>query len=161
MLRLVFGVVRALVVVLVVGVLAIPIVCTITHTKPYIVAGASMQPTYRLRDVVYVKAAEQYRVGDVVQVTTDNPFVHRIVAVLPDGRFRTCGDANCPNPAEWESGVDTEPVVSNQITGKVVLHVGEPWARIVRIGATWPGRVFGAIVCVLLLWPWTDRKRRA
>jgi signal peptidase I len=168
--RIVLGVIRGIIAVFVVAVLAIPIVCAATGTKPYIVAGGSMEPTYHLGDVVYVHQSTTYAVGDVVQILKGDAYVHRIVAACENGKFAvpeqpeeawpTCVAGTFLTLGDANEAPDLDPVGIGDIGGKVVVHVADPWARVIRIGSTWPGRIFGSIVCILVLWPWGEGRRK-
>ena len=152
---------RAVIAVVVAAILIVPLVCAATRTTSLYVAGGSMRPTFSVGDVVYVRESQRYGVGDIVHLEASQSYVHRIVAVQGDGTFLTCGDALCPDPDDRLAGtVDPEPVRWDEIAGKVVARIGSPWSWVLRQGATWPGRVVGALVCLAALWPWGQGRRR-
>lgn len=72
--------------------------------QPYSVLSGSMEPTYHVGSLIYVKKADaaSLKSGDVITFMVDNDTIatHRIVEVVPDAddadtiRFRTKGDAN-------------------------------------------------------------------
>ena len=88
----------------------------------YTVLSGSMEPTYHVGSVIYVKEVDPstLEVGDAISFLISEKTVatHRIIEVLPDEsdpnviRFRTKGDNN-----DIE---DTNPVHSNNVLGKVV-----------------------------------------
>ncbi|MBF0671205.1 MAG: signal peptidase I [Salinibacterium sp.] len=85
------------------------------------VLSDSMSPAYRVGDLLAVVPQECYAVGDAVtfQPVSGDPMLitHRVVASAsaPDGRsYTTRGDAN---------GTDDEPIVAEQIKGRVVAHL--------------------------------------
>lgn len=121
-----------------------------------IVHGVSMQPTLDNGDVVVLRSASTYHVGDIVayrvpagNAGAGNLIIHRIVDVSPRG-FVMRGDHRATNDAWFPSGHD--------IVGRVVLHVpllGEglwtllPW-------------LFGAVLGLgLILYFWSPREIEA
>lgn len=85
----------------------------------YTVISGSMEPTYSVGDLIYVKkvAPESIRVGDPITFVMNEDLVvatHRVVAVdAANQRFTTKGDAN-----EVE---DAAPVHFNNLIGKPVF----------------------------------------
>ncbi len=78
-----------------------------------VVLSGSMEPTLRINDLVFVKAAESYEVGDVVVYQGSLLVIHRIVSI--DGtRVVTKGDNN--NTAD-------DPIELSQIKGKLVGRI--------------------------------------
>jgi signal peptidase I len=91
------------------------------HWSPTLVTSGSMEPLVAPGDVVMVRpvAAKELTANTVVlfQRSDGERVLHRIVEQLPDGTFRTQGDAN---------GVpDSEFLHVEQIRGAAVLAV--PW----------------------------------
>lgn len=90
---------------------------------PVAVATGSMEPTIQVGDVVIVRRTDpdQLQVGDIVRYRKDNySVIHRIVAQQKgqNGQtlsFTTQGDNN--------NGPDSDPVLPDQIMGKVILTV--------------------------------------
>lgn len=90
---------------------------------PVAVATGSMEPTIQVGDVVIVRRTDpdQLQVGDIVRYRKDNySVIHRIVERQEgqDGQtlsFTTQGDNN--------NGPDSDPVLPDQIMGKVILTV--------------------------------------
>jgi signal peptidase I len=111
--------------------------------QPYTITSGSMEPLMRAGDVVVVAPIKGApAVGSVVTISPASPgaapVTHRIVEKLPDGRFRTRGDAN-PGP-------DGRLVDSGEIVGggRVVV----PLAGLVRLHA---GRLVPAAAGVALI----------
>lgn len=91
--------------------------------QPTAVLSGSMKPTMDVGDMAIVRdvPTDSIEVGDIIQYWRDGEMViHRVVEVSNGGNeklFVTQGDAN--------SVPDTEPVLPNQVTGKVVLTIPE------------------------------------
>ena len=93
--------------------------------KPYAVISGSMEPTYHVGSMIYVKktTAAELKVGDPITYVINGGTVvtHRIVEVLPDEdnptvvRYRVKGDAN--------KTADGEPVHINNVIGKPVFTI--------------------------------------
>jgi signal peptidase len=93
--------------------------------KPYTVLSGSMEPTYHVGSMIYVKSfpAEAFEVGDPVTFYLSGTTVatHRIIEVLPDPNdpsaryFRTQGDAN--------DTPDGDPIHSSKVIGKPLFTV--------------------------------------
>lgn len=79
-----------------------------------VVLSGSMSPTLEVNDLIVVRKAADYAVGDIVVYQTPRDLiVHRIVAVEAEG-FVTQGDAN--NTADL-------PIAAEAIQGKVVARI--------------------------------------
>lgn len=96
---------------------------------PSAIVSGSMSPAIDKGDVVIIKRVtpEEVAVGDVIQFRVESmPIAHRVVAIEErEGGFvfRTKGDAN--------PSVDTDPVLPEQVVGKVVMVVPKVgWATI-------------------------------
>ncbi|AET32554.1 signal peptidase I [Pyrobaculum ferrireducens] len=88
----------------------------LTGHVPVAVVSGSMRPVYDVGDLVILKRTSDVAVGDVVAFVVEGQLVmHRIVAVTPDGKFVTKGDA-VPVPDPWL--VPREAVV-----GKAVYRI--------------------------------------
>lgn len=91
------------------------------HWSPTLVTSGSMQPLVAPGDVVMVRpvTANELTANTVVlfERSDGERILHRIVEQLPDGTFRTQGDAN--------DVPDSEFLHSEQIRGAAVLAV--PW----------------------------------
>jgi signal peptidase I len=89
--------------------------------SPTLIVSGSMSPQVSPGDVVLVRPVPQDELGPDTVVLYDRPetgrVLHRIVAVLPDGTFRTQGDAN--------DVPDSAPVSPADVRGVAVLAV--PW----------------------------------
>ena len=106
--------------------------------SPTLVSSGSMQPLVAPGDIVMIRPAEAAELVPNTVVLYDTPgtgrVLHRILEQLPDGTFRTGGDAN--------SVPDSAPVQAEDIEGAAVLAV--PWvgrpslwlaeSRYVRLG---------------------------
>ena len=94
--------------------------------KPYAVISGSMEPTYHVGSLIYVKkvTAADLKVGDPITYVLPSGTVvtHRIVEVIPDEdnltvvRYRTKGDAN--NTADLG-----DPIHINNVIGKPVFSI--------------------------------------
>lgn len=89
---------------------------------PYTVLSGSMEPTYHVGSLIYVKKVNPatLKAGDPVTYHLSNGTVvtHRIVEVLEEGglRFRTKGDAN-------ESADFGDPLPASHVIGKPCFTV--------------------------------------
>lgn len=82
-------------------------------TSTLIVTTGSMSGTIEDGDMIIVKRADEYKVGDIItfiQAGDSVPTTHRIIRIT-DGRFYTKGDAN--------NAEDTRPLDKSEIVGKV------------------------------------------
>jgi signal peptidase len=91
-------------------------------TSNLIVSGHSMDGTYKTGDLVVVKRAAAYRVGEIVgfQVPADEAgagmvVIHRLHGIAPDGRFVTKGDNN-PEPDPWT-------IAASDIRGRAIVRI--------------------------------------
>ena len=92
---------------------------------PYTVLSGSMEPTYHVGSLIYVKKVSPYelRVDDPITYVIEGGTIvtHRIIEIIPDEddptviRFRTKGDNN--------NTPDGDPVHSNNIIGKPVFTI--------------------------------------
>ena len=83
------------------------------HYRVYIVHTGSMEPTIPIRSAVVVERGP-VRVGEVISFVSHNTVVtHRLVAVNPDGTYRTRGDANLTP--------DVSSVAASDVIGHVIL----------------------------------------
>lgn len=119
-----------------------------------VVRGHSMDPTYALGDVVYVRAASEYRPGDIVvyRVPKGQPgaginIVHRLSQVLSDGTMVLQGDNN-PEP-------DVFRPTRTDVVGRAVVDLGPVPLRIAAI-APLMAAIVVAIAIAALLWPDSD-----
>lgn len=120
--------------------------------KPYAVLSGSMEPTYQVGSLIYVKEVDPFKLeaGDIITYMLDEDTLstHRIVEVVPDEedsmpiRFRTKGDAN-----EVEDGnlvhyknVVGSPIFTIPYLGYVANYVQNP-----------PGTYITIVFCVILV----------
>jgi signal peptidase len=120
--------------------------------KPYTVLSGSMEPTYHVGSLIYVKNVDplDLRTGDPVTFMLNETTVatHRIIAVIPDEtdptvvRFRTKGDNNDIPDGEplHSANVIGKPLFSIPLLGYVANYIQTPPGRYVALGA-----------CILLL----------
>ncbi|MGV1037753.1 MAG: signal peptidase I [Candidatus Nanopelagicales bacterium] len=64
-----------------------------------VVAGSSMEPKFHTGDVVMTMERSEYQIGEIIVYTVtfgdkSGAVIHRIVAKVPDGGFKTQGDNN-------------------------------------------------------------------
>lgn len=91
-------------------------------TSQLIVAGDSMDGTYRTGDLVVVQRQAAYGVGDIVgfrvpsgEAGAGMVVIHRIVGLAPEGRFRTQGDNN-PEADPWT-------IDAGDVTGRAAVRL--------------------------------------
>jgi len=107
--------------------LALLVTAVSVAVVPRVLGGAaltvltgSMEPTFSPGDLVVAVPQDSYAVGDVVtfQPVSGDPTLvtHRVVGVRvgDETRYVTRGDAN---------GADDDPILADQIMGRVVWHV--------------------------------------
>ncbi len=109
------------------------------------VRGISMEPTLRTGDLLVMRRAEQYAVGQIVAFTSDMNsavVVHRIVDVLDD-RYLLKGDNN--------AFLDRFTPTADEIIGAEVLTIpgGE---RVATLAASTPTIVLQSLMLGLTLW---------
>ena len=124
----------------------------------FTVLSGSMEPTYHVGSLIYVKDVDPYELenGDVITFMLDEDTVatHRIVGVIPDEkdstvvRFKTKGDAN---EAEDGSLVHYKNVIGSPIftipqLGYIANYIQSPPGTYVAISA-------GAILLLLVFLP--------
>ena len=124
----------------------------------FTVLSGSMEPTYHVGSLIYVKGVDPYELesGDVITFMLDEDTVatHRIVEVVPDERdstvvrFKTKGDAN---EAEDGSLVHYKNVIGSPVftipkLGYVANYIQNPPGTYIAISA-------GAILLLLVFLP--------
>ena len=124
----------------------------------FTVLSGSMEPTYHVGSLIYVKDVDPYELesGDVITFMLDEDTVatHRIVEVVPDEndstvvRFKTKGDAN---DAEDGSLVHYKNVIGSPVftipkMGYVANYIQNPPGTYIAISA-------GAILLLLVFLP--------
>ena len=125
---------------------------------PYVVLSGSMEPTYHVGSLIYVKDVDPFELesGEVITFMLDENTVatHRIVEVVPDEedasvvRFRTKGDANenADGSLVHYKNVIGSPVFTIPQLGYVVSYIQNPPGTYVAISA-------GAILLLLVFLP--------
>ena len=120
--------------------------------RVYTVLSGSMEPTYHVASLLYVKEVDpsELKTGDVItyMVSEETVVTHRIVGVVPDEeepgvyRFRTKGDANNTEDGTLvhPQNVIGTPVLAIPEIGYLVDYVQHP-----------PGMYFGIAGAALLL----------
>jgi signal peptidase len=109
-----------------------------------VVSGDSMQPTFSGGDLLYARAADRYRVGDVVVFglngAASSLVVHRVIDIDEHGDFVTRGD----NRSTADGfAVDAADVVGSVrfrapgVAGTLRL-LSQPWTLAILCGA-WVG----------------------
>lgn len=114
-----------------------------------VVLSGSMEPAIMTDELIIVKAADTYAVGDIVVYQTGRMLVvHRIVD-MADGTVTTRGDAN---------NTDDAPVELSQIKGKVIAHIPDVGTAVRIIKTPWATAllIIGAVVTVEL--PYRKKK---
>ena len=147
------------VLVAVIVLLAVLLVGTrVAGLKAYTVLSGSMEPTYQVGSLIYVKDVDPFELesGDVITFMLDENTVatHRIVEVVPDEeddsvvRFRTKGDANenVDGSLVHYKNVIGSPVFTIPYLGYAVSYIQNPPGTYVDISA-------GAILLLLVFLP--------
>ena len=124
----------------------------------YTVLSGSMEPTYHVGSLIYVKDVDtdELKAGDVITYMLDEDTIvtHRIVDVIPDEtdpsiiRFQTKGDANDSvdgSLVHYKNVIGT-PVFSIPKLGYLANYIQKPPGRYVAISA-------GAIILLLVFLP--------
>lgn len=132
----------------------------------YTVLSGSMEPTYHVGSLIYVKktSPEDIQAGDVITflLNENTTATHRVVAVVPDEedpgilRFQTKGDANDNVDASLvhENNVIGEPVFTIPYLGYVANYIQHPPGLYVAVSA-------GAVLLLLVFLPdlFPERKK--
>ena len=124
----------------------------------YTVLSGSMEPTYHVGSLIYVKDVDtdELKAGDVITYMLDEDTIvtHRIVDVIPDEtdpsiiRFHTKGDANDSvdgSLVHYKNVIGT-PVFSIPKLGYLANYIQKPPGRYIAISA-------GAIILLLVFLP--------
>lgn len=122
------------------------------------VLSGSMEPTYHVGSLIYVKSVDykELEPGDVItfMISEDTLATHRIVAVVPDEedpetlRYRTKGDANAAEDGSlvhYKNVVGT-PVFTIPYLGYVASYIQNPPGTYIAICG-------GAVLLLLLFLP--------
>ena len=117
----------------------------IVGLQPYVVLSGSMEPTYPVGSLIYVKSTDykQLTVGDPITflVSEDTVATHRIIEVLPDKddpntiRYFTKGDANDePDGSSVHyKNIIGKPIFSIPYLGYVSNYIQTPPGKYVAI----------------------------
>lgn len=106
-----------------------------------VVLSGSMEPTLKVNDLVIIKEADVYAIGDIiVYQSVSDLIIHRIVD-LADGHVWTQGDAN---------NVMDAPIEMSMIKGKMVVRIPAVGA-IARVLKTVPGTIMMLAAAIVLL----------
>ena len=124
----------------------------------YSVLSGSMEPTYHVGSLIYVKDidTDELKAGDVITYMLDEDTIvtHRIADVIPDEtdpsiiRFQTKGDANDSvdgSLVHYKNVIGT-PVFSIPKLGYLANYIQKPPGRYIAISA-------GAIILLLVFLP--------
>lgn len=124
----------------------------------YTVLSGSMEPTYHVGSLIYVKDVDtdELQAGDVITYMLDEDTIvtHRIADVIPDEtdpsiiRFQTKGDANDSvdgSLVHYKNVIGT-PVFSIPKLGYLANYIQKPPGRYIAISA-------GAIILLLVFLP--------
>ena len=126
--------------------------------QPYVVLSGSMEPTYHVGSLIYVKAVDykELTVGDPItyMVSQDTVVTHRIIEVLVDEedpntiRYFTQGDANdVPDGSSVHyKNIIGKPVFSIPKQGSLSNYIQNPPGTYVSIAA-------GALLILLVFLP--------
>ena len=126
--------------------------------QPYVVLSGSMEPTYHVGSLIYVKAVDykELKVGDPItyMVSQDTVVTHRIIEVLVDEedpetiRYFTQGDANdIPDGSSVHyKNIIGKPVFSVPYLGYVSNYIQNPPGQYVAIAA-------GALLIMMVFLP--------
>ena len=128
-------------------------------TRLIAVEGASMEPIYQLGDVVIARENPNAEVGDVIvfRIPEGQPaagllIIHRIIAMWPDGTYKTQGDnRTTPDPFH---------IASNDIVGTPVLTLPR-FGRFIGLASS--PVVIGVctgLIATLMLWPTKAKNQR-
>ncbi len=136
--------------------------------KPFVVLSGSMEPTYHVGSLIYVKSVDyrQLQVGDPItyMISQDTVVTHRIIEVLVDEedpdtiRYFTQGDANevADGTSVHYKNIIGKPVFSIPYLGFVSNYIQNPPGKYLAISA-------GALLIFLVFLPDifsdTDKKK--
>ena len=126
--------------------------------NPYVVLSGSMEPTYHVGSLIYVKPVDykELKVGDPItyMISQDTIVTHRIIEVLVDEedpntiRYFTKGDANdvADGSSVHYKNIIGQPVFSIPYLGYLSNYIQHPPGMYVAIAA-------GAILILLVFLP--------
>ena len=116
--------------------------------RQYIVATASMEPEYKIGDLVFIKetSKEAIKVGDVINYISQNgtdTITHRVTEIIEENRktfYKTKGDNN--------NSDDSELVDYEQVQGILVFKISKLGTLITKI-MTNTGIVFLLVIIIV------------
>lgn len=126
--------------------------------QPYAVLSGSMEPTYHVGALIYVKSVDYktLKVGDPItfMLSEDTIATHRIVEVVPDEedstviRYRTKGDANTDidGALVHYKNVIGKPVFTIPVLGYIADYIQNPPGTYIAIS-------IGALLLLLVFLP--------
>jgi len=117
------------------------------------VDGTSMEPTFQRSDLVALRAAKTYRVGDIAgyrSTLLGRVVLHRIVAIH-DGRYGFKGDHN--------SFVDPEQPRRDQLVGRLWFRIPRAGRAVDALHTPWIVAVVAALLVFALLGGGTRTRR--
>lgn len=148
------GILVGIVVVLAIALVGVRLV----GLQPYVVLSGSMEPTYHVGSLIYVKSVDykQLKAGDPItyMISQDTVVTHRITEVLVDEedpdtlRYFTKGDANdVPDGTSVHyKNIIGKPVFSIPCLGYVSNYIQNPPGKYVALAA-------GALLILLVFLP--------
>lgn len=141
------------------------VVMRLTGMRAYTVLSGSMEPTYHVGALVFVKEAEaeDVKAGDPITylVAEKTVVTHRCIEVIPDAdepsvlRFRTKGDANdvADGALVHSNNLIGKPVFSVPLIGFAANYIQHPPGTYIAIAAV-------AAIVLLVFWPDDDKKKK-
>lgn len=118
----------------------------VTETKTYAVATPSMEDELHEGDMVFVREAVEYAIGDIItaKLSSGGTFTHRIDDIDYDNKLvYTKGDSN-PQP-------DPLPTEFDDIIGKVVFSVPALGLLSLNFNSTAAVTVLAAVLILIML----------
>ncbi len=114
-----------------------------------VVLSGSMEPTLRVNDVIFVRAAESYQINDIVVYDSGRELiVHRMIEKSGD-TLTTKGDAN---------NVPDAPIRADAVKGKVVFSI--PYAGVVVKALRSPVGMIAILLAAILLTEGSFRRKK-
>lgn len=157
-LKKVWNIFTTLLVVLAVLLAVLLVGARVIGLRVFSVLSGSMEPTYHVGSVIYVKSADytELKAGDAItfMMGADTIVTHRIVEVVPDAedstvlRYRTRGDANTADDGSlvhYKNVIGT-PVFSIPYLGYVANYIQHPPGTYIAVSA-------GAFFLLLMFLP--------
>ena len=157
-LKSIWNAVTTVLVILVVVIAVLLVGVRLVGLQPYTVLSGSMEPTYHVGSLIYVKDVDPFelKAGDVITYMLDEDTLstHRIVEVVPDEedstvvRFMTKGDANDAidgSLVHYKNVVGT-PIFTIPMLGYVANYIQNPPGTYIAIA-------MGAILLLLVFLP--------